>query len=114
MAFELSPFKLTTDYIAIVGNQFPLFVELLKTAFLSVRRHVEELCVLIELLQKESHLPCFGLGEGTVAGLRTRLKLDVRTEEAENWVEILVERSNGSAWTRGYDLYQALVNGIRP
>jgi phosphatidylinositol 4-kinase B len=70
--------------------------------------------VLIELLQGESKLPCFSLGEATVTALRARLKLEVKEREAENWVDLLVERSNGSAWTRGYDLYQALANGIRP
>jgi phosphatidylinositol 4-kinase len=114
MAFELSPFKLTTDYLAIIGSNFPLFTHLLKTAFLSLRRHADELCVLVELLQKDSKLPCFALGEATVLALRGRLKLELRDKEAESWVETLVERSKGSSWTRGYDLYQALVNGIRP
>lgn len=114
MAFELSPFKLTADYLAIIGAQFPLFTQLLKASFLSLRRHVDELCVLVELLQKDSKLPCFALGEATVTGLRARLKLELRDKEAESWVDSLVEKSNGSSWTRGYDLYQALVNGIRP
>ena len=114
MAFELSPFKLTPDYLAIIGSQFSLFTQLLKSAFLSARRHVDEFCVLVELLQRESKLPCFSLGEGTLTALRGRLKLELREAEAEVWVDTLVERSKGSAWTRGYDLYQALVNGIRP
>lgn len=114
MAFELSPFKLTSDYLAIIGNRFSLFRQHLKASFLSLRRNVEEFCVLIELLQRESKLPCFSLGEGTVAALRGRLKLDLRENDAEAWVDTLIEKSKGSAWTRGYDLYQALVNGIRP
>jgi phosphatidylinositol kinase/protein kinase (PI-3 family) len=114
MAFELSPFKLTPDYLALIDSHLPLFIQLLKSAFLSVRRHVDEICVLVEMLQRESKLPCFALGEGTVVALRGRLKLEMRDKEAEGWVDALVERSRGSAWTRGYDLYQALVNGIRP
>jgi phosphatidylinositol kinase/protein kinase (PI-3 family) len=114
MAFELSPFKLTPDYLAIIGPHFPLYTQLLKPAFLSLRRNVEEFVVLVELLQRESKLPSFALGEGTVVALRGRLKLELREREAEGWVDGLVERSRGSAWTRGYDLYQALVNGIRP
>jgi phosphatidylinositol 4-kinase len=114
MAFELSPFKLTPDYLALLTPHFPLFATLLKAAFLSVRRHVDDLCVLVELLQRESKLPCFTLGEGTVVALRGRLKLELSEKEAEMWVDSLVERSRGSAWSRGYDLFQALVNGIRP
>jgi len=114
MGFEMSPFKLTADYLSLIGSHFPLFTQLLKAAFLSVRRHVDEICVLIELLQKESNLPCFGLGDGTVAAFRARLKLELRDAEAENFVDVLIERSKGSAFTRGYDLYQALVHGIRP
>jgi phosphatidylinositol 4-kinase B len=114
MAFELSPFKLTADYLALLDPHFPFFVSLLKAAFLSIRRHVDEFCVLIELLQRESKLPCFALGEGTVQAVRARLKLELRDTEAETWVDGLVERSRGSAWSRGYDFYQALVNGIRP
>jgi phosphatidylinositol 4-kinase B len=114
MGFEMSPFKLTADYLAIIGNQYRLFIQLLKAAFLSVRRHVDEICVLVELLQKDSNLPCFGLGEGTVSALRARLRLELREAEAESFVDALIERSKGSAFTRGYDLYQALVHGIRP
>src|SRR5947207_671374 len=109
MGFELSPFKLTPDYLAIIGGQLPLFIQLLKSAFLSVRRHVDEFCVLVELLQRESKLPCFALGEGTLTALRGRLKLELREKEAESWVDTLVARSKGSAWTRGYDLFQAMV-----
>ena len=114
MAFELSPFKLTADYISIIGGHFPLFTQLLKSAFLSLRRNLDEFSVLVELMQRESKLPCFALGEGTAVALRGRLKLELREREAESWVDGLVERSKGSAFTRGYDLYQALVNGIRP
>jgi phosphatidylinositol 4-kinase B len=114
MAFELSPFKLTADYLALIGPHFPLFAQLLKAAFLSIRRHVDEFCILIELLQRDSKLPCFALGDATVTALRARLKLELREKEAEAWVEGLIERSRGSSWTKGYDLYQALVNGIRP
>jgi phosphatidylinositol 4-kinase B len=114
MAFEMSPFKLTPDYLAIIDSHFPLFIQLLKTAFLSVRRHIDEFSVLVDLLQRESRLPCFTLGDGTVAAMRARMRLELRDKEAEMWVDGLVERSRGSAWTRGYDLYQALVHGIRP
>jgi phosphatidylinositol kinase/protein kinase (PI-3 family) len=114
MAFEMSPFKLTPDYLSIIDTHFPLFVQLLKAAFLSVRRHIDEFSVLVDLLQRESRLPCFTLGEGTVPSMRARMRLELRDKEAEQWVDGLVERSRGSAWTRGYDLYQALVHGIRP
>jgi phosphatidylinositol 4-kinase B len=114
IGFELSPFKLTPDYLSIIDTHFPMFVSLLKSAFLSIRRNVDEFCVLVELLQKESNLPCFQLDEATVTQLRSRLKLDVKEKDAEMYVDYLVERSKGSAWTRGYDLYQALANGIRP
>jgi len=114
MAFEMSPFKLTPDYLAIINTKFPLFIQLLKSAFLSMRHHVDEFSVLVDLLQRDSKLPCFTLGEGTVAAMRARMRLELREKEAEAWVDGLVERSRGSAWTRGYDLYQALVHGIRP
>ena len=114
MGFEMSPFKLTNDYLAIIGPYFPLFTQLLKAAFLSIRRHADEFCVLVELLQRESKLPCFALGEATATALRGRMKLDLREREAEAFVDSLVERSKGSAWTRGYDAYQALAHGIRP
>jgi phosphatidylinositol 4-kinase B len=114
MGFEASPFKLTQDYLSIIGGHFPLFVSLLKEAFLAARRHVDDLCVLVEILQRDSKLPAFQLGEGTLTALKARLKLELRDKEAESWVDQLVEKSRGSAWTRGYDLYQALVHGIRP
>lgn len=61
LGFEMAPFKLSQDYIELLGgihhqqeigkNKWVEFVELFKIAFKSVRKHAERIITIVELMQ---------------------------------------------------------------
>lgn len=117
MGFEAAPFKLTLEYVELLGGPegeaFIKFKELLKDAFQALRREAERIVTLVELMGRESKMPCYGGGLiNVVAALRARFVLEKSKEEARDWVEDLVAKSVGSYYTRLYDTYQYRTQGI--
>jgi phosphatidylinositol 4-kinase len=117
MGFEAAPFKLTMEYVELLGGvdggYFAKFKELMKDAFQALRREAERIVTLVELMGKESRMPCFNGGlASVVASLRARFVLEKSQEEAREWVEDLVAKSVGSYYTRLYDTYQYRTQGI--
>jgi phosphatidylinositol 4-kinase len=118
MGFEAAPFKLTLEYVELLGGPegeaFLEFKELMKDAFQAMRREAERIVTLVELMGRESKMPCYGSGGvvGVVAALRSRFVLEKSKEEAREWVEDLVAKSGGSYYTRLYDTFQYRTQGI--
>jgi phosphatidylinositol kinase/protein kinase (PI-3 family) len=56
VGFEMAPFKLPQEYLDILGGmeskKFQEFKQLLKKAFLAVRKSSENLVLLVEMMQK--------------------------------------------------------------
>ncbi|KAF2150589.1 hypothetical protein K461DRAFT_322998 [Myriangium duriaei CBS 260.36] len=105
MGFEAAPFKLTQEYIDVLGGPegtaHKLFVARMKEAFQALRRDAERIVMLVELMGRESRMPCYAGGVASVvAALRGRFVLDRSEKEAETWVEELVAKSAGSYYTR--------------
>ena len=62
------------------------------------------LLALVELMQKDSSLPCFAaFGEQTAAQLRDRFQQGLTQSAVEEHVQRLIDTSLGSNWTRLYD-----------
>jgi phosphatidylinositol 4-kinase len=117
MGFEAAPFKLTLEYVELLGGpegeDFKKFKELMKDAFQALRREAERLITLVELMGRESKMPCYGGGLlNVVSALRARFVLEKSKEEAREWVEDLVNKSIGSYYTRLYDTFQYRTQGI--
>ena len=117
MGFEAAPFKLTMEYVELLGGPesepFGRFKELMKDAFQALRREAERLITLVELMGRESKMPCYGGGlVNVVSALRARFVLEKSKEEARDWVEDLVNKSTGSYYTRLYDTFQYRTQGI--
>lgn len=117
MGFEAAPFKLTLEYVELLGGQegeaFNQFKELMKDAFQALRREAERIVTLVELMGRESRMPCYGGGlPSVVAALRARFVLEKSKEEARDFVEELVAKSVGSYYTRLYDTFQYRTQGI--
>ncbi|GMM33652.1 1-phosphatidylinositol 4-kinase [Saccharomycopsis crataegensis] len=117
VGFEAAPFKLTLEYIEILGGVdgecYHKFKTLLKQAFIAVRKHAEHIIQMVELMQRESTLPCFKAGDQTANQLRQRFQLHLTDGECEEFVEnFLIQKSNGSLYTRLYDQFQLLTQGI--
>lgn len=117
VGFEAAPFKLTLEYVDVLGGvqsrYFKLFQDLCKACFLSLRRNCVQLINLVEMMQKDSSLPCFKNGAQTSTLLKQRLQLEISEKDCESFVEIsLIGRSMGSMYTRLYDQFQLLTQGI--
>ncbi|KAH8719263.1 phosphatidylinositol 4-kinase-like protein PIK1 [Phaeosphaeriaceae sp. PMI808] len=105
MGFEAAPFKLTQEYVDVLGGlaspAFEEFKTLCKRAFQALRKDAERLIMLVELMSKQSKMDCFKAGAASVTNsLRARLMLHLSKEEAETFVEELIAKSVGSYYTR--------------
>ncbi|GMM28588.1 1-phosphatidylinositol 4-kinase [Martiniozyma asiatica (nom. inval.)] len=116
IGFEAAPFKLTQEYVDILGGQnsyyFKYFIELTKQAFKSLRNNADVIIDMVELMQKDSPLPCFLLGDQTSVKLRQRFELSMSDQEVENFIEVLINKSLNSAYTKLYDQFQLMTQGI--
>ncbi|ORY77279.1 kinase-like domain-containing protein [Leucosporidium creatinivorum] len=116
IGFEMAPFKLPQDYIDILGgydsDKFVEFKTLFKKTFRDARKHAERIITLVELMQKDSNLPCFSNGELTSQQLRERFMLSLTQSQVEDFCEKLIINAATSSFTRLYDLFQGYSNGI--
>jgi len=93
MGFESAPFKLTEEYVEVLGGvgscSWETFVSCCKAAFLSLRRIHHRLAALIELMMFNSNLPCSRVGKNRIVqNFVSRLYLDLSNEECEKKVMI--------------------------
>lgn len=105
MGFEAAPFKLTSEYVEVLGGvegeAFNRFKDIMKDAFQALRREAERIITLVELMGGESKMACYSGGlVGVVSGMRARFVLEKSREEARDWVEDLIGKSAGSYYTR--------------
>jgi phosphatidylinositol kinase/protein kinase (PI-3 family) len=105
MGFEAAPFKLTYEYIDVLGGMtspsFGTFKKLCKRSFQALRREAEKLVSLVDVMGRQSQMPCFASGGAqAVNALRARFVLHLTKEEAESFVEELIQKSAGSYYTR--------------
>ncbi|KAK9322891.1 kinase-like domain-containing protein [Lipomyces orientalis] len=117
VGFEAAPFKLTQEYIELMdgpsSEAFETFRALVKIAFKALRKQADDIVVLVEMMQKESPLPCFMSGDATAHLLRQRFQLHMSETEVDAFVDNqLINKSMGSMYTRLYDQYQLVTQGI--
>ncbi|KAL6451211.1 PIKALPHA Phosphatidylinositol 4-kinase PIK1alpha [Candida maltosa Xu316] len=117
VGFEAAPFKLTAEYVDLLGGSgsvlYNKFVSMCKQCFKVLRTNSEEIIEIVELMQKDSSLPCFNNGENTSVLLKQRLQLHLSEDEVDLFVEsVLIGKSLGSMYTRLYDQFQMITQGI--
>ncbi|KAI2642887.1 kinase-like domain-containing protein [Xylaria nigripes] len=118
VGFEAAPFKLTQEYVDVLGGvgspDFEDFKTLCKQAFQALRRSADNIIDLVSMMGRDSKMPCFSAGSAqTTAALRQRFQLHLSADEAENFVETdLISKSLGSYYTRLYDTFQYRTQGI--
>ena len=117
VGFEAAPFKLTQDYVDVLGGAnaqpFEEFKTLCKQAYQALRKSAESIIMVVDLMSKESKMACFQSGSmATVGSLRSRFMLHMTKEEANTHVEDLINKSLGSYYTRLYDTFQYRTQGI--
>lgn len=117
IGFEAAPFKLPPEYIEILGGvDAPAFLEfrrLFRQGFEASRKHCDRIITLVELMQKDSTLPCFAaFGVQTANQLRDRFQPALTHSLVGGYVDRLIDSSLGSHWTRLYDSYQYYSQSI--
>ncbi|XP_076162657.1 phosphatidylinositol 4-kinase beta fwd [Ptiloglossa arizonensis] len=116
LGFETSPFKLTPEFVEVMGGsqskQFQEFKTLILQGLIAARKHMEKIVNLVEIMLSGSQLPCFRSGgAATVQGLKNRFHLTLTEDQLRRHVEDLVEASIHSWSTKLYDRYQYFANG---
>ncbi|OCH94994.1 kinase-like protein [Obba rivulosa] len=117
IGFEAAPFKLPLEYIEVMGGvespSYREFKRLFREGFEAARKHCDRIITMVELMQKDSTLPCFAaLGEQTATQLRERFQQGLTHASVEEHVQRLIDTSLGSNWTRLYDSYQYYSQSI--
>jgi len=117
IGFEAAPFKLPPEYVEVLGGvegvAYLEFRRLFREGFEAARKHCDRLITLVELMQKDSTLPCFAaFGEQTANQLRDRLQPAMTHSLVGEYVDRLIDSSLGSSWTRLYDSYQYYSQSI--
>ncbi|KAL2733850.1 phosphatidylinositol 4-kinase beta [Vespula squamosa] len=116
LGFETSPFKLTPEFVEVMGGSqskiFQQFKTLILQGLIAARKHMEKIVNLVEIMLSGSQLPCFRSGgAATVQGLKNRFHLTLTEDQLRRHVEDLVEGSIHSWSTKLYDRYQYFANG---
>ncbi|KAI9446443.1 kinase-like domain-containing protein [Lactarius indigo] len=117
IGFEAAPFKLPLEYVEVLGgaDSEPLreFRRLFHEGFEAARKHCDRIVTMVELMQKDSTLPCFAAsGDQTAAQLRERFQQALTHSLVVEHVDRLIDTSLGSTWTRLYDSYQYYSQSI--
>jgi len=117
IGFEAAPFKLPLEYVEILGgvDGEPLreFRRLFHEGFEAARKHCDRIVTMVELMQKDSTLPCFAAsGDQTAAQLRERFQQALTHSLVVEHVDRLIDTSLGSTWSRLYDSYQYYSQSI--
>ncbi|KEZ41549.1 Phosphatidylinositol 3 [Scedosporium apiospermum] len=118
VGFEAAPFKLTYEYVEVLGGEssadFEDFKKLCKQAFQALRRSADNIIDLVAMMGQESKMPCFSSNVVTATNsLRQRFQLQLSADAAEQFVENdLIGKSLGSYYTRLYDTFQYRTQGI--
>lgn len=116
VGFEAAPFKLTQEYVDVMGGidspDYAEFRRLCKLCFLLLRKQGHQVVSMVELMQRDLTLPCFNNGDNTLVLLAQRLQMDLSDAEADTFVDGLITKSLGSMYTRVYDQFQMITQGI--
>ncbi|CDO93323.1 unnamed protein product [Kluyveromyces dobzhanskii CBS 2104] len=113
--FEAVPFKLTKEMVKVMGGSqhtqaFSQFEDLCVATYLGIRPYMN---VIIDGIvpMLESSLPCFK-AQKTIKNLRGRFVPGKSPQEAAQHMRQLIRKSYESMFTKGYDEFQRLTNGI--
>ena len=119
-SLERAPFKLTKDYIDVMGGigseGFKEFQKLFVDGFKAARSNSLTALGLVEIMMYKSNYPCFtGTRYGGGVSLKRfekRLMLDVPDTKVEKKALQLISSSIDSTGTKVYDIFQNYSNGL--
>ena len=118
--FERAPFKLTKEYVEIMGGKdslyYQMYKDLMVKGMIACKKYVDNFINIAEIMSKGSKMPCFDNKNTSDIFLkfRERFYQEKNDEDFINIVEDLINRSYDNFRTNQYDNYQKLTNGILP
>jgi phosphatidylinositol 4-kinase len=118
-SFERAPFKLTKDYVEVMGGLnsacFKEFRRLFVQGFLEARKNSLIALGLVEIMMYKSNYPCFSgsrYGHGVaLKKFEKRLMLRVPDSQVAGRAMQLVDKSINNFGTKFYDWFQHVDNG---
>ncbi|XP_009078088.1 PREDICTED: phosphatidylinositol 4-kinase beta isoform X1 [Acanthisitta chloris] len=115
LGFETSAFKLTTEFVDVMGgldgDMFNYYKMLMLQGLIAARKHMDKVVQIVEIMQQGSQLPCFH-GSSTIRNLKERFHMNMTEEQLQLLIEQMVDGSMRSITTKLYDGFQYLTNGI--
>ncbi|XP_058504753.1 phosphatidylinositol 4-kinase beta isoform X2 [Solea solea] len=115
LGFETSAFKLTTEFVDVMGgpdgDMFNYYKMLMLQGLIAARKHMDRVLHIVEIMQQGTQLPCFH-GSSTMRCLKERFHMSLTEEQLQLLVDQLVDGSMRSLTTKLYDGFQYLTNGI--
>ncbi|EEY67052.1 phosphatidylinositol kinase [Phytophthora infestans T30-4] len=119
-SFETAPFKLTKEMVVVLGGVssplFGEFVQLVALGLLAAQRQSDRVVALVEIMMHNSTFPCFQGRDVSrdLQKLRNRFLLQCSTEKTVKAVVKMIRVSYKNKWTKRYDQFQKITNGIVP
>jgi phosphatidylinositol 4-kinase len=118
-SFEWAPFKMTQDYIDVMGGLrsecFAEFKRLFVAGFEAARANSQIALGLVEIMMYKSNYPCFSGprygGNKGLTGFQHRLMLGTPDRFVRKKALSLIEQSVDSTGTWAYDRFQQYSNG---
>ena len=116
--FEKAPFKLTKEYVEIMGGiesfYYQMYKDLMVKGMIVCKKYVENFICIAEIMSKGSKMPCFD-GKNVqeiLQKFRERFYTKKKDEDFNKIVDDLINLSYDNFRTNQYDNYQKITNGI--
>ncbi|KAF0991562.1 hypothetical protein HZS_3521 [Henneguya salminicola] len=117
ISFESSPFKMSYDFLEVMEGSrsdfFLYFKSLMYLGFMALRKHMDELMMLVDIMKIGDKLSCLGKKGQAVESLKNRFHMDLKDDQVKILMEKLISQSVNSITTFIYDKFQYYTNGIR-
>ncbi|OQR88833.1 phosphatidylinositol kinase (PIK-H2) [Thraustotheca clavata] len=114
------PFKLTKEMVEVLGGMsspmFAKFVQLFTLGFIALQRNAEKIITLVEIMMHKSTFPCFQNRDvlRELTKLRERFAESLTIDQTVKLAMKLIKLSYKNKWTKRYDKFQKITNGIMP
>ena len=118
--FENAPFKLTKEYVEIMGGvdsfYYQMYKDLMVQGMIISKKYVDDIVNIAEIMSKGSKMPCFynKNTDDILKQFRERFYANKKDEDFIKIVDDMINYSYDNFRTNQYDNFQKLTNGIIP
>jgi hypothetical protein len=113
--FEAAPFKLTQEFIDVMGgtksSSYKYYKYLMQKGYRKLRKRHYKLTMLVDIVASTTDLPC--LTDRTTAELESRFNLYMSKKQSNKFISSQIKEAMRSTTTRTYDFFNQKRFGIR-